>query len=201
MMPPRSSLIAIAIAIVIAPVASCARPDAFVWVDDIKESLQHDDAYLIGVGDMVAIQVWNQEKMSARVRVRSDGRVSIPFLNDVEVAGKSPVKIARELEASLKDYVLNPMVYVVIEESKPLGVSVMGEVSRPGLYPLENGAGVAQALASAGGLNEFADRKRIFVVRRGSKVQRVRFTYEALVRAEGNAHAFRLRAGDVVVVE
>ena len=175
----------------------------FIWIDELREAepLPAEGEYVIGVGDLLSIQLWDQEKMSPRVRVRSDGRVSLQFLNDVEAAGKTPVRLARELEGGFKSVVLNPQVTVVVEESRPLGVSVLGEVARPGLHTLDPGAGVAQALAVAGGLSTFAHKDRIFVLRSGSQPARIRFTYQALTSARGRAPLFRLLTGDVVVVE
>jgi len=182
----------------------CASsPQSFVWVDDLNqpEPPAGDGQYVIGVGDVLSVQVWDQEKMSGRVRVRTDGRVSLPLLNDVEAAGKTPVQLAREFEGGLKSVVLNPKVTVVVEESMPLSISILGEVARPGLHALNPGAGVAQALAAAGGLTTFAHKNRIFVLRSGPTPARIRFTYKGLTDAPGPSSLFRLRTGDVVVVE
>ena len=157
--------------------------------------------YVIAVGDMLGIQVWDQPQMSGRFRVRSDGKLSLAFVNDAEAAGKTSTKLATDLEAALKSVILNPKVTIVIEESKPLTISVMGEVAKPGSLPLDPGAGVAQALAAAGGLSTFAKKDRIFVLRNTPKPVRIHFTYEALTRTVGPASAFRLKPGDVVVVE
>jgi polysaccharide export outer membrane protein len=182
---------------------ACAHMDPYVWVDAYgAQPASENSAYVIGPGDLVDIRVWNQDKMSAKVRVRTDGRVSVPFLNDFAIAGLTPTAAARSLEAKLKDYIVNAMVYVSIEESRPMTVAVMGEVTHPGSYPLEAGAGVTHALASAGGFTEFADRKRIFVLRQGKQeLKRIRFAYDDLVRARGLAASFRLQNTDVVVVE
>jgi polysaccharide export outer membrane protein len=83
-------------------------------------------------------------------------------------------------------------------------VAVIGEVVRPGSYPLDAGAGVLQALATAGGMTSFANKDGIVVIRQkadGSGVQRIGFTYSSLTQQQGRAATFRLRGGDVVVVE
>jgi len=189
-------------ALPLALLCSCAHSGAFVWVQDYaKSDPPAPGAYAIQDGDLIRIQVWNQDAMSTRARVRSDGQISVPFLKDVAVAGKTPAALATELEGMLKDYVNHPAVYVVVEESKPATVSVIGEVTRPGVYPLDAGGGLAQALAAAGGLTAFAHKTRIFVLRPGPAPARIRFSYEALVEGIGPASAFRLDAGDVVVVE
>ena len=186
----------------LALLGACAPSGPFVSVEDFTKADPPEAAsYLIQEGDLLRIQVWNQDAMSTRARVRSDGRISVPFLKDVEVAGKTPAALGTELEGLLKDYVNHPVVYVVVEESRPATVSVIGEVTRAGVYPLDNGGGVAQALAAAGGLTPFAHKSRIFVVRAGPPRARIRFGYDALVEATGPAAAFRLRPGDVVVVE
>jgi polysaccharide export outer membrane protein len=91
-------------------------------------------------------------------------------------------------------------VTVTVEETTPASVSVLGEVTRPGTYPLDPSAGVLQALAAAGGLTEYAGKSSIFVVRRAPPA-RVRFAFASLVQADSRAASFRLRAGDVVIVE
>jgi len=157
--------------------------------------------YVIGVGDALNIQVWEQDKMSAHVRVRTDGRISLPFVDDIDAAGKTPIRLSRALEGALKSVVVTPKVTVIVEESRPLSVSILGEVARPGLQTLDTGSGIAQALAASGGLTAFAHKNRIFVLRADAHPTRTRFSYEDITRAVGTATQFRLRTGDVVVVE
>jgi polysaccharide export outer membrane protein len=157
--------------------------------------------YVINVGDVLNVQVWEQDKMGGRMRVRNDGRITLPFVNDIDAAGKTPTKLASDLETALKTVILIPKVTISIEESKPLTISVLGEVSKPGSQNFEVNAGVAQALAAAGGLTPFAHKNRIFVVRAHPKPVRVQFNYTDLMRSLGRAAEFRLKPGDVVLVE
>jgi polysaccharide biosynthesis/export protein len=185
---------------------ACTSSGGSIEVDQLKEAPDPSPTggeFTIGVGDLLSIQVWDQDKMSAKMRVRSDGRISFPFVNDIEAAGKTPTKLAGDLEEGLKSVILTPRVTVVVEESKPptLSVSVLGEVAKPGVQALEPGAGVAQALAAAGGLTTFAHKSRIFVLRSSPQAIRIHFTYEALTSTAGRAPLFRLRSGDVVLVE
>ncbi len=197
------ALIALLAFLVCLPGLASAQSDPFVWVDSFKDESPTTPTgeYVISVGDMLSIQIWNEERMSRSTRVRTDGRISLAFLNDVEAAGKGPVQLANEIANGLKAVVRDPRVTVVVEESKPLTISILGEVGRPGLHTLDTGAGVAQALASAGGLNQYAKKDRIFVLRPGPKPIRIRFTYTSIIRNIGNAPKFRFRAGDVLVVE
>jgi polysaccharide export outer membrane protein len=147
------------------------------------------------------IRVFNQEALSTKAKVRSDGRIAVPALGDIDVRGKSPAKLKAELEARLKDYVNAPSVTVTVEEFQPIVVSVLGEVTKAGSYPLDPRATLAQVLATAGGLTEFASRDSIFVVRAGPPAVRVRFTYEDVSRGAQPSAGFVLHDGDLVVVE
>lgn len=162
----------------------------------------------IGPGDVIGVRVWNQEANSIdRTRVREDGKISLPFLNDVEVAGAAPAELARRLEVKLKTFIVNPVVTVVIHERRPLRVSILGQVARPGTYDLDVNAGVLQALAAAGGLTPFAEKDGVFVLRSGywadtdTAPARIRFRTVDLQTGRAPAALFRMRPGDVVVVE
>jgi polysaccharide export outer membrane protein len=176
----------------------------FVWVDDYAPAADTSTDYLIAAGDLVSVQVWDNEKLSTRARVRSDGRISMPLLGDVTIAGKAPKQVSAEVERELKEknYVVTPRVNVLVDEVTPLSISVLGTVARPGSYTLRaNGGWVAEAIAAAGGLTDFAHKDRIFVIRRTPQPVRIRFTFKSLTSSSGKAATFRLQSGDVVVAE
>ena len=174
----------------------------FVWADQYQEPPPPpEEPYVIAVGDTIQVRVFNQDQLSARVRVRPDGKVSLPLLNEVVAAGLTPLELSRVLEQRLKDLVKTPAVTVSLEETKPHTITVVGEVVKPNSYPLEVATGVLQALAIAGGLTPDASDDRIFVLRQAPSPVRIRFTYEALVRQQPAAINFKLRSGDVVLVE
>jgi polysaccharide export outer membrane protein len=185
-------------ALALAPVTGCSEA-RYVWIDRVPDQ-PAGDGFVIAPGDLVSVRVFNQENMSTRARVRSDGKISVPFLGDVELRGKAPGEASRELAARFKDFVVSPVVTITVEETRPTAVSVLGEVTKPGIYTLDAPAGVLQALAAAGGLTEYASRDSIYVVR-SAPSSRVRFTFSGLAQGDARAAAFRLRAGDVVIVE
>jgi polysaccharide export outer membrane protein len=156
--------------------------------------------YVVGVGDMLNIQVYNDPQSSGKMRVRSDGRISMPLVNDILAAGKTPAQLKGDIETALKSVILNPQATVSVEDSTP-SISVLGEVAKPGPQMLQHDTGVADALAAAGGLTAFAHKDRIFVIRSVPQPTRIHFTYDALTKGIGRAPLFRLRAGDVLVVE
>jgi len=169
--------------------------------DYVEPSAPQQSGYVIQTGDILQVRVFNQPDMSARVKVRDDGKISIPFLNDVTAVGLTPNALALQLQTRLKEFINAPVVTISLEEAHPFSVSVIGEVSKAGVYVLPPGAGVLQALAAAGGLTQYASKDRIFVVRDTPTRARIRFEFEQLTQAEGKAATFRLRLGDTVVVE
>lgn len=188
---------------------ACAHPQPFMWVRDVPASmLATTGEYVIGPGDVIGVRVLGSEANSVeRARVRDDGKISLPFLNDVDVAGTEPGDLARRLETKLKEYLVSPVVTVVVHERRPLRVSVIGKVARPGIYDLDRGSGVVQALAAAGGLTPFADESAVYVLRSGYWADgdpapaRIRFRYADLLAGRPPAALFQLRFSDVVVVE
>jgi polysaccharide biosynthesis/export protein len=202
---PRTDLCrAIAYAAVILAASGCKGAGPYVWVQDLPSQAgpkSGDGGYVVAAGDLVNVRVFGQEEMSVKAKVRRDGRLAIPFVGDLEVQGKRPAAIAKELEERLKTYVNSPKITVVVEESPPVTVAVVGEVAHPATVTIETNGGVLQALANAGGLTDFADRDRIFVLRKYPAQLRIRFTYDALARHDPKAAAFTLQGGDVVVVE
>ncbi len=189
--------------------ASCKHSSDYLWIDEVPPSTNRpDDTYLIRPGDVISVRVWNQEANSVdRARVREDGKISVPFLNDIDVAGQAPAELAQRIQVKLKTFIVNPVVTVMFVERPPLRVSVLGEVTHPGTYDLEHGAGVLHALAAAGGMTPFASSDGIFVLRRGYWADgnpapaRIRFRWSSLRAGKAPASIFRLRSGDVVVVE
>jgi polysaccharide biosynthesis/export protein len=187
--------------------SACSGSQPYVWVSQMPlDRFGGPVEDRIGVDDLISIRVYGQEPMSVRGHVRPDGAISMPLLGEVPAAGKRPSELGRELEEQLKQrgFVVAPSVTVAIEETAPLRITFVGEVRRPGTLKLEAPVNVVQGIANAGGLTEFASGNRIFVVRTGTpnrEVQRIRFRYDDLVAGEPHATAFRLRTGDVVVVE
>jgi polysaccharide export outer membrane protein len=185
----------------------CPRkvPPNYVWVNERPAPPQVSGEYRIAVHDVIAVRVWNQDAMSVpHSRVREDGKISLPFLQDVQAASLTPRELAARLQTELEKYVVKPMVVVTLEERATVSVSVLGEVARAGTYELQPGALVLHALAAAGGLTQYAEKDAIYVLRPtpdSKQPQRIRFRYEELTGADPRTSAFELERGDIVVVE
>lgn len=183
-------------------VASCARPGQYIWFQQLpQETILTSNEYVIGVGDVISIHVFGRDEMAVHQRVRSDGRVSLSLVGDIDVKGKRPSALKAELEARLKDYIVSPSVVINVDETQPVVVLLFGEVAHPGAFPLDQDTRLAHAMALAGGLTDFASRDSVFVVRSEPRPVRIRFQYEDIYRNVGGAGDFRLRRGDIVEVE
>jgi polysaccharide biosynthesis/export protein len=196
---PRPALHAFLLAAAMSAMA-CPAHGKYVWVEDLAANAEGPEEYVIRAGDALLVRVWNQEGMNAKVKVREDGNITVPLLNDVMAAGKTPNALATQLAGRLKEFFVTPVVTVSLEEPRPLTVSIVGEVARQGVYTLEPGSGLLNALATAGGLNDYAHLDGIYVIR-GKPELRIRFRYDALTREQGRASRFRLQPGDVIYVE
>jgi polysaccharide export outer membrane protein len=182
--------------------SGCAGPGEFVWFQQLpQEATIANNEYILGVGDVVSIRVLGHEEMSLRQKIRTDGRISLLLIGDVDAKGKRPSSLKAELEGRLKDYIVSPSVVVNVDEQQPMSIILLGEFAHTGAFPLDPDRRLLHALALGGGLSDFASRSGIFVVREEPKRMRIRFTYESIYRNIGGAGDFILHRGDVVEVE
>jgi polysaccharide biosynthesis/export protein len=184
------------------PVMAAALAAAFLLGARARgqEAAPPDGAsYVIGPEDMVQISVWNNEALSRVVPVRPDGMISLPLLNDVPAAGRTPLELRQQLVKRLAEFVPSPEVSVIVTEVRSFKVSVLGQVNKPGRYDLKNRATVLDVLAMAGGFTEFASRSKITVLRNdGRAARRLPFNYDKV--SEGSQSNLQVRPGDVVLV-
>jgi polysaccharide biosynthesis/export protein len=183
--------------------SGCAGAGQYVWFGEMPPSeravLTGD--YVIGVGDSISIRVFEQDGLSGDAKIRTDGKIALPLVGEIVAAGKRPLELSREIEAALKQFIVNPRVTINVTESKPVSVTVVGEVGHIGVLTLEPPARLVEAMAQSGGVGEFGDKDKIFVLRQFPSYKRIRFTWEAILRNQENAAQFPLRTGDVIVVE
>lgn len=157
--------------------------------------------YRIGPEDVLQISVWKNEALTRTVSVRPDGKISLPLLNDVQVAGRTPMEVRDFLIKRLAEYMPAPEVAVIILEVRSFKVSVIGEVKATGLYELKSWTTVLDVLAKVGGFTEFASRSGVAVLRReGKTMKRIPFNYKRAIVDGGEQENFYLRPGDIVVV-
>lgn len=157
--------------------------------------------YVIGPDDVLQIVFWREKDLSAEVTVRPDGRISLPLLNDVVAAGRTPEELRTVLIEGAGPFLADPNATVVVKESRSRKVFITGSVERPGPYLLTGRTTVVQLIAMAGGLKEFADQKNI-VVMRGAHGRQMTFgvDYHSILRRQNLEQNLDLQPGDTVLV-
>ena len=160
-----------------------------------------DPNYIIGAQDVLDISVWKEPEVSRVVPVRPDGRISLPLLNDVQAAGMTPSQLAAQITTSLKKFVTDPQVTVIVTTINSQRVYILGEVTRPGAFPMLPGMNVLQGLSSAGGFTQFAKTKSIYVLRmEDGKQQKYPVNYKDVISGRRPEQNISLKAGDTIVV-
>jgi len=156
--------------------------------------------YVIGPEDVLHIAVWREADLTATLPVRPDGKISLPLLNDVQASGLTPQQLAASVTEKLKKYIADPRVTVVVTQINSKRVYMVGEVLHPGPMSMIANMTVLQALSSAG-LNQFANTKRIYVLRtENGKQQKLPVNYRKLVKGEQIEQNYLLQPGDEIVV-
>jgi len=160
------------------------------------------ESYVIGAEDVINVFVWKEPDMSKTVPVRPDGMISLPLVGEVKAAGYTPVQLQGVLADSMKKYVSEPQVTVVVEKVASLNFNIVGEVNKPGYFPLTRRMTVLDAIALAGGFKDFAKTTKIYVLRtaaNGSQ-ERLPFNYKQVIKGQNPQQNIELQPRDTVVV-
>ena len=159
-----------------------------------------EEFYVIGAGDTLNINVWKEPTLSGTVKVRPDGYITLPLINEVQVAGQPTTNLRKTLEDKYKEFTTDPFVTIRVEAIASSEVFLVGQVGKPGAFPLSGNETLLQLLTRAGGLGIFADRSNIRVVRRdGSKLTEYTVDYDAIIKGDLNQDVL-LRPGDRIIV-
>jgi polysaccharide export outer membrane protein len=162
----------------------------------------HDASFMIGNDDVLAINVWKEPDISRSIPVRSDGKISLPLVGEVQATGQTPLKLEQEIAARLKSYIAEPEVTVIVQQINSQKFNILGQVTRPGSYAIANAATVLDAIAIAGGFRDFAKQKSIYILRQGAdgSQTRLRFNYKEVVKGQNPAQNIKLLPRDTIVV-
>ncbi len=161
-----------------------------------------DDSYVIGADDVLAINVWKEPEISRAIPVRSDGKISLPLIGELQAAGQTPRQLEQGIAKGLQSYISEPEVTVIVQESRSQRINVLGMVARPGSYLLGGSTTVLDAIAMAGGFRDFAKQKSIYVLRTGDggSQKRLQFNYKDVIKGRNPEQNVRLMPGDTVVI-
>jgi polysaccharide export outer membrane protein len=174
-----------------APAAATAMPKAAT----------QDPNYVISPQDVLDINVWKEPELTRSVPVRPDGKISMPLLNDVQAAGLTPMQLAAQITGTLKKFVTDPQVTVVVTQINSQRIYIVGEVNRAGAFPFLPGMTVLEALSSGGSFTIFANVKKIYVLRKvDGKLEKYPFNYKDVIHGKVPEQNIPLKAGDTIVV-
>src|ERR1700735_3226233 len=162
----------------------------------------HDASFMIGNDDVLAINVWKEPDISRSIPVRSDGKISLPLVGEVQAAGRTPLKLEVEIAGRLKHYISEPEVTVIVQQINSQKFNILGQVNHPGTFVIANSLTVLDALALAGGFRDFAKQKSIYVLRQNADgtQTRIPFNYKEVIKGQNPAQNIRLQPRDTIVV-
>jgi polysaccharide biosynthesis/export protein len=174
---------------------------ATVSVPDAGPKAVVDADYVIGPGDLLNIEVWKDKDLTRVVTVLPDGKVAYPMVGEIIAAGKTVSQLQKELDRNLSRFVKDAVITVEVRQVNSLQIYVLGRVKTPGRSLLTSNIDVLQALATAGGPDQFAKLSRIMIFRReGGKTVIIPFDYDDVIAGKKPESNILLRRGDVVVV-
>ena len=178
-----------------APAPGATAPAAPVSVPGVDAN-----TYVIGPEDVLTVSVWKEPSLSVNPLVRPDGMISLPLLGDVQASGLTPLKLADEIAEKLKKFVQNPTVFVIVNAINSKKIYFLGEAGKSGPIPMTPGMTLLEAISSAGGLSQFANAKKIYILRdEGGKHIRIPVHYKEALKGNSEYNLI-LEPGDTIVV-
>jgi polysaccharide export outer membrane protein len=153
--------------------------------------------FSLGPEDVILVHVWREPDLSGQMVVRPDGKITMPLIREVDVAGLSPEQLTARISEALSKFINNPQVLVQVLAVRSKRYLISGEIFRPGAYPLVAPTTVFEAITLAGGFRDFANTKNIIIIRRD---QRLRFNYKDIVKGKNPSQNVLLENGDKIIV-
>ena len=181
---------------------STSATDSKATANAIASSRPHDEKFVIGNNDVLSINVWKEPDLTRAVPVRSDGKISLPLVGEIEAAGRTPLQLELDITQKLKNFITAPEVSVIVQQVNSRKYNVLGEVSKPGSYPLTTTTTIMDAIAAAGGFRDFAKKTGVYVLRNGAYGQqsRLKFNYKDFIKGKDPRQNIQLEPNDTVIV-
>jgi polysaccharide biosynthesis/export protein len=181
--------------------SSCAHSAGQVVVESTKDDAP-PELYVIGPTDVLEVLVWRNPDLSRVITVRPDGHISLPLIGEFEAAGLTPVQLKEQITEQVSTYYKDvPEVTVIVQQANNSFMDIVGEVQRPGRYPLNNKTTLLQAIQSAGGLAPFASPNKISVIRgRNGNDEVINVRYKDILSGKNPGNNITLKPGDIIIV-
>jgi polysaccharide biosynthesis/export protein len=183
------------------PPVPSSEPGTAAAAKSIKAGDPSLMGYTIGEQDVLEIDVWREKELSQTVVVRPDGKITVPLVNEIYVVGMTPTRLQETLMEKLQPFVTAPQVTVSVKEINSRKVYLIGQVGHAGVFRINSTTTVSQIIAEAGGLRDFAKRKKIYVLRNQNGTQtRLPFNYDGVITGQKDSKDIVLKPGDKIVV-
>jgi polysaccharide biosynthesis/export protein len=183
------------------PATAGAKPPAQPAGDAAVQGVALPADYVIGPDDVLQVVFWQEKDLSAEVVVRPDGRISLPLINEVQASGATPAQLRTTIMQAASRFVTDPSLTIFVKTINSRKVFVMGQVNKPGPYPLNDSMTVLQMLATAGGLMEYAKGGKITVMRtEQGQTKSFKFNYNDVRDGKNLQQNIVLKPGDTIVV-
>jgi len=171
----------------------------FGWTEESGQ-VDAGEEYLIGKGDVLEINVWKEEELTRTLKVRVDGKISLPLLDDIQAAGRTPMELKNTIEERLSEFIEGPEVTVIVQNQTGQ-YYLIGEVAGTGAYPLQKDLTVVQALAQSGGFTEWSDKDNILILRRDDGQEtRIKVDYDEIVSGDAPEQNVLIKPNDTIIV-
>lgn len=177
---------------------SASAPDTVATA----QTTAHDNSFMIGNDDLLAVHVWKEPEVSQTVPVRSDGKISLPLIGELQASGRTPLQLENEIARKLATYISDPDVTVMVQQINSQKFNILGQIARPGAYSLTRVTTVLDAIALAGGFRDFAKQKGVYILRRNPAggQSRLAFNYKQVIKGMNPEQNIVLQPGDTVVI-
>ncbi len=193
----KLGILVLAARIALTAAAEDAKVDSAKVIDGSAAAAMDPGKYPIGPEDLLFVRVWREPDFTLPVAVRPDGRITMPLIGEVQAAGQSPLQLTATLKQLLTQYLNNPDVSVFVTEVRSKKFYIDGEVNRPGSFALVTPTSVLEALSHSGGFREFANSKKIRVLRDG---QIRHFNYREVTNGKHLEQNIAVENGDHIIV-
>jgi polysaccharide biosynthesis/export protein len=162
----------------------------------------HDASYVIGNDDHLAITVWKEPELTKSIPVRSDGKISLPLVGELQAAGRTPLQLESDISSRLRSYITVPEVTVIVEQINSKKYNILGQVGRPGEYPLTLTTSIVDAVASAGGFRDFAKTKGVYILRQNpdGTQSKLTFNYKDFIKGKNLDKNIKIQPNDTIIV-
>lgn len=159
----------------------------------------HAKDYQIGIEDELRVFIWGENDLSVRVKVRPDGKITVPLANDVYVVGLTSDEVREKISQALTTYIKQPVVTVIIEAIHSYQIFFLGEVTKQGVINFHRPTRLLQAIAAAGGLTEFSSKDIVLLREEAGVESRTDISYKRLVAGDPSVANIYLQAGDTLL--